>query len=123
MRRATFLLAFFVAAAVVGVLYLRSPHLPASLPLSPAAGGPIYVLESSVPSINAGKVYALTDTIIIPDGTSIRAVMPSGKTQTIRGPYSGPASDLAKGHRSNEGVIAWIKKHSSDGRRGREDAG
>ena len=35
--------------------------------------------------------------------------MPSGKTQTIKGPYSGPAGDLAKGQKPNEGVIAWIK--------------
>jgi hypothetical protein len=68
----------------------------------------IYVLESSVPSINVGSGYALTDSITIPAGSSIRAVMPSGKTQTIRGPYSGPVGDLAKGEKPNEGVTAWI---------------
>jgi hypothetical protein len=69
----------------------------------------IYVLESSAPAIKVGSAYALTDSISIPEGGSIRAVMPSGKTQTIKGPYSGPIGDLAKGEKPNEGVLAWIK--------------
>lgn len=70
----------------------------------------IYVLESSsAPSVKVGSAYALTDRITIPAGGSVRAVMPSGKTQTIRGPYSGLVGDLAKGQKPNEGVIAWIK--------------
>lgn len=73
------------------------------------AQGEIYVLESTVPSIKAGKVFSPTDTIAIPDGGSIRAVMPSGKTQLIKGPYRGPAGELAKGQKPNAGVIAWIK--------------
>jgi hypothetical protein len=69
----------------------------------------VYVLESSAPSVKVGKAYALTDKITIPAETSIRVVMPSGKTQTIRGPYSGLVADLAKGERPNAGVIAWLK--------------
>lgn len=74
-----------------------------------AAQGEIYVLESSAPGIRAGKVFAPGDKVSIPDGASIRAVMPSGKTQLIRGPYQGKAGDLATGHRPNPGVIAWLK--------------
>jgi hypothetical protein len=72
------------------------------------AQGRMYVLESSVASIKVGKQYALSDKIDIPSGSSIRAVMPSGKTQTIRGPYSGPVADLAKGQPLNERVLSWI---------------
>jgi hypothetical protein len=73
------------------------------------AEGEIYVLESSAPSIKVGKVYAPADTIAIPDGASIRVVLPSGKTQLIRGPFKGRAGDLAKGQRPNAGVIAWLR--------------
>ena len=70
--------------------------------------GRMYVIESSVTAIKIGKEYALSDTIDVPAGASIRAVMPSGKTQTIRGPYSGSVADLAKGQKLNERVLSWI---------------
>ena len=35
-------------------------------------------------------------------------MLPTGKTQTIRGPFEGKVSDLAKGAQ-NEGVWAWMK--------------
>jgi hypothetical protein len=69
----------------------------------------VYVLESTADTVKAGTAYGLGERITIPEGGSIRAVMPSGKTQTIRGPYSGPVADLAKGQKTNEGVVAWIK--------------
>jgi len=69
----------------------------------------VYVLESSAPSVKVGRAYGSSDKIDIPAGTSIRIVMPSGKTQTIRGPYSGLVADLAKGEKPNAGVIAWLK--------------
>lgn len=75
----------------------------------------IYVIESTVSTIQVGKEYALTDTIALPEGASIRAVMPSGKTQTIRGPYTGPFADLAKGQKLNERVFAWIKNFFETG--------
>jgi hypothetical protein len=73
------------------------------------AQGQIYVLESSVASIKVGSSHALDDKITIPAGASIRVVMPSGKTRTIAGPYSGPVADLARGQKLDERVIAWIK--------------
>jgi hypothetical protein len=75
----------------------------------------IYVIESTVSTILVGKEYALTDTITLPAGASIRAVMPSGKTKTIRGPYSGSLADLAKGQKLNERVFAWIKNFFETG--------
>jgi hypothetical protein len=68
----------------------------------------VYVLESTADTVKPGTAYKAADRIAFPAGSSIRAVMPSGKTQTIQGPYAGPAADLAKGQRANEGVIAWI---------------
>lgn len=69
----------------------------------------LYVLESTVTSIQAGARLADTDQLTIPSGGHIRAVLPSGKTQTIRGPYSGAVSDLSKGQTANEGVMTWLR--------------
>jgi hypothetical protein len=74
-----------------------------------AAAGQIYVMESSVAGIRVGSALELGAAITIPAGGHIRAVLPSGKTQTIKGPYSGTVADLAKGQPINEGVTAWIK--------------
>ena len=60
-------------------------------------------------AIRVGSALDMGDTITIPAGSHIRAVLPSGKTQTIKGPYTGTVADLAKGQPINEGVMAWIK--------------
>jgi hypothetical protein len=69
----------------------------------------VYVIESTVPDIKVGGQLAMADRLAIPAGASIRAVLPSGKTQTFKGPYSGPVADLAKGQEVNEGVVGWLK--------------
>jgi hypothetical protein len=69
----------------------------------------VYVLESTAANVRAGIEIAMSDRISIPAGATIRVVMPSGKTQTISGPFSGTAAELAKGQPANDGVIAWIK--------------
>ena len=74
-----------------------------------AAAGQIYVMESSVAGIRVGSALELGAALTIPAGGHIRAVLPSGKTQTIKGPYTGTVADLAKGQPINEGVTAWIK--------------
>jgi hypothetical protein len=71
--------------------------------------GQVYVLESTVDTVKIGTIYALGDRITIPAGGSVRAVMPSGKTQTIKGPFSGPFADLAKGQKANGDVMTWLK--------------
>lgn len=76
--------------------------------LSPALAQ-IYVIESSAPDIKVGAQLAKTDRVSIPAGASIRAVLPSGKTQTVSGPYSGSVADLSKGQDLNEGVVGWLK--------------
>ena len=74
-----------------------------------AAAAQIYVMESTVAAIRVGSALDLRSAISIPAGSYIRAVLPSGKTQTIRGPYEGTVADLAKGQPVNEGVLGWIK--------------
>jgi len=69
----------------------------------------IYIIESTVPAIKVGAQLAMADSVSIPAGASVRAVLPSGKTQTVRGPYSGSVADLAKGQEVNEGVVGWLK--------------
>lgn len=73
------------------------------------AQGQVYVLESTATSVKVGTSYAMSDRITVPAGASVRVVTPSGKTQMIKGPYSGVAADLAKGQKTNDGVVAWIK--------------
>jgi hypothetical protein len=75
---------------------------------SPAAAQ-VYIMESTVATIRVGTALDMSATISIPAGGQIRAVLPSGKTQTIKGPFNGTAADLAKGQPINEGVTAWIK--------------
>jgi hypothetical protein len=69
----------------------------------------LYVIESTVPEIKPRSRLLGEDKISIPAGGSIRAVLASGKTQTIKGPYSGPVSELDKGLSRNEGVLGWLR--------------
>lgn len=103
----------YAGSACAGVMLLAA--VSAASGTASAQEGRIYVIESTVSSIQAGKEYALTESLTIPAGDSIRAVMPSGKTQTIKGPHSGPLSDLAKGQKLNDRVFAWIKSFLDTG--------
>jgi hypothetical protein len=69
----------------------------------------LYVLESTATTVSAGTHLAAGDSIAIPAGSYIRAVLPSGKTQTIKGPFSGSAADIDKGQTANEGVLVWLR--------------
>jgi hypothetical protein len=73
------------------------------------AAAQIYVLESTTATIKVGSAIDMGTVISIPAGSHIRAVLPSGKTQTIKGPYNGTVADLAKGQPINSGVAAWLE--------------
>jgi esterase/lipase superfamily enzyme len=75
----------------------------------PSAQADVYVIESSVSDIKVGAHLNNDEVINIPAGASIRAVMPTGRTLTIRGPYAGNVGDLLKGEAQNEGLMAWMK--------------
>lgn len=74
-----------------------------------AARADLHVIESGVAAIKVGSLLADRDSITIPAGAQIRVVLPSGKTQTVRGPFTGTVAELAKGQPRNEGVLAWLK--------------
>src|SRR5262249_51809050 len=75
-----------------------------------AAPGQSYVSGSPVAGIRVGRALHLSAAISIPAGGHIRAVLPSGKTQTIKGPWEGTVANLAKGQPVNEGVLASLKE-------------
>jgi hypothetical protein len=83
--------------------------LAASFAAAPPARADLYVIESTVPTITPRSRLLADDKLEIPAGGSIRAVLPSGKTQTIKGPYSGSVGDLDKGVARNEGMLGWLR--------------
>jgi hypothetical protein len=74
------------------------------------AAADIYVMESSVPGMKVGARLADSDSLSLPAGGHIRAVLPTGKTQTIRGPFSGKVADLTKGMQSNESLMDPVRR-------------
>jgi hypothetical protein len=76
---------------------------------SPPARADLHVIESTVPTIKVGSQLADRDSLRIPAGAQIRVVLPSGKTQTVKGPFTGTVAELAKGQPRNEGVLAWLQ--------------
>jgi hypothetical protein len=74
------------------------------------AAADIYVMESSVPGMKVGARLTDSESLSLPAGGHIRAVLPTGKTQTIRGPFSGKVADLTKGMESNESLMAPVRK-------------
>jgi hypothetical protein len=83
--------------------------LAAVLVAATAARADLHVIESGVAAIKVGSQLADRDSITIPAGAQIRVVLPSGKTQTVRGPFTGTVADLAGGQPRNEGVLTWLK--------------
>jgi hypothetical protein len=76
---------------------------------SSLANAEVYVIESTAAQIKTGARLGDNDRISIPAGTYIRAVLPTGKTQTIRGPYQGSLDEFSKGQAPNEGLLAWLR--------------
>jgi hypothetical protein len=88
----------------------RAPSPPkVGVATASATQSDVYVIESTVPALKVGAKLSVNDKIVVPDGSFVRVVLPSGKTQTIRGPYSGTVADMAKGQTPNAGVLAWLR--------------
>jgi hypothetical protein len=97
-RSAQRLLAFFFALSIglfVGFAQARAD---------------VYVIESTVPNMRTGIRLTAEETLTVPPDAYVRFVLPSGKTQTIRGPYSAKVSELIKGVASNESLIDSVRK-------------
>lgn len=90
--------AMALAAVLVGGAMSPSPAM-----------AQIYIMESTVAAVRVGSALDMGAALSVPAGNHIRAVLPSGKTQTIKGPYNGTVADLAKGQPINDGVMAWIQ--------------
>jgi len=69
----------------------------------------LYVVESTAAAVKVGSQLSPSDALNIPAGAHIRAVLPSGKTQTIKGPYQGTVADLEKGQIRNDGMMTWVR--------------
>jgi hypothetical protein len=95
-------------SAPLYLLALTAVLVATTAGLSPACAD-LHVIESTAPSIKVGSQLADRDSITIPAGGQIRVVLPSGKTQTIRGPFTGTVAELVKGQPRNEGVLVWLK--------------
>lgn len=89
-------------AAVVAVVL-------ASVGMQCGARADVYVIESTVPAIKAGSQLADADSLSVPAGASVRVLLPSGKTQTIKGPHDGSVANIGKGELSSTGMIAWLR--------------
>jgi hypothetical protein len=74
------------------------------------AAADIYIMESSVPGMRVGARLTDSESLSLPAGGHIRAVLPTGKTQTIRGPFSGKVADLTKGMERNESLMDPVRK-------------
>jgi hypothetical protein len=70
----------------------------------------MYVIESTVPNMLVGVRLTAAESLTIPAGAYVRVVLSSGKTQNIRGPYSGKVSELTKGVESNESLMELVRK-------------
>ena len=90
------------------ILALAAILVASAVSTAPAAAQ-IYIMESTTAAIRVGSALDMGASISIPAGNHIRAMLPSGKTQTIKGPYEGSVADLAKGQPINDGVVARMK--------------
>ncbi|MGE3064711.1 MAG: hypothetical protein AB7K67_03935 [Hyphomicrobiaceae bacterium] len=64
---------------------------------APAARADALVLDSSVSALARGSELKDGTRIEVPSGGSVTLLLPTGRTQTIKGPYAGAVRDVAKG--------------------------
>lgn len=69
----------------------------------------IFVIESTTPALQAGSQLADDQRLSVPAGAHVRILLPSGKTQTVKGPYDGAIADIGKGKLDGSGMIAWLR--------------
>lgn len=55
----------------------------------PAAAGELVIVASSAPNFKPGQIIKTDPVIEVPAGTSITVVSQTGKSLTLKGPYSG----------------------------------
>ena len=66
-----------------------------SICLAGTARADIVIIGSNVPALAIGTVLADAQTLEVPDGTSVRIMSPSGRTQVFKGPLKKSVSEVA----------------------------
>lgn len=82
--------------------------LAATLLATPASAD-VFIIESTAPALKAGSQLADNERLSVPDGASVRILLPSGKTQSVKGPYDGAIADIGKGKLDGAGMIGWLR--------------
>lgn len=72
--------------------------------LAGTARADVIVLSSTAPGVKSGGVLGDGATIDIPSGAMVRVMLPSGRTQEIKGPVKSKVADLSQGEARNEGL-------------------
>lgn len=74
------------------------------------ASADVIVISSSAAAVKPGKVYTSGQSIEIPSGAKVRIMLPSGRTQELKGPLTVKAGDLGKGEATNESLWNDVKR-------------
>lgn len=64
----------------------------------------LIVLSSSTAQVKSGAVLADSASLDVPAGARVRVMLPSGRTQEIKGPAKSKVADISKGEARNEGL-------------------
>lgn len=78
------------------------------------AGSPahadVIVVSSNASSIKAGSVLGNDKTLDVPSGARVRIMMPSGRTQELKGPAKVKVAELGRGEAINESLWNDVKR-------------
>lgn len=64
----------------------------------------LVVLSSSTALVKSGAVLPDSASLEVPAGARVRVMLPSGRTQEIKGPAKSKVADISKGEARNEGL-------------------
>lgn len=76
-----------------------------------AARADIIVIGSDAPAIKAGSVLADSATIDVPSGASVTVMLPSGRTERLKGPLKRSVAELAKGEKSDPSLWDSVQRY------------
>lgn len=85
--------------------------LAASALVSSAARADIIVIGSDAPAIKAGSVLVDSATLDVPSGASVTVMLPSGRTERLKGPLKRAVAELAKGEKSEPGLWDSVQRY------------
>lgn len=71
----------------------------------------VIVIGSDSPAIKAGAVLADAATLDVPSGASVTIMLPSGRTERLKGPLTRAVAELAKGEKSEPGLWDSVQRY------------